>query len=39
MIQQPTPEYIPRQNYYSRRYMHPYVKSSTIYNSQDVEAT
>ena len=32
----PTPEDIPRQNYNSKRYMHPYVQSSTIYNSQDM---
>ena len=27
--------HIPRQNYNLKRYMHPYVHSSTIYNSQD----
>ena len=27
------------ENYNLKRYMHPYVHSSTIYNSQDTEAT
>ena len=31
--------HIPRQNYNSKRYMHPNVHSSTVYNSQDMEAT
>ena len=35
----PTPGHIPRQNYNSKRYMHPYVHSSTTYNSQDMETT
>ena len=34
----PTPGHRSRQNYNSRRYMHPSVHSSNIYNSQDVEA-
>ena len=34
-----TPGHIPRQNYNSKRYMHPYVHGSTIYNSQDMETT
>ena len=33
----PTPGHIPRQNYNSKRYMHPYVHSSSIHNSQDME--
>ena len=33
------PGHIPRQNYNSKRYMHPYVHSSTIHGKQDVEAT
>ena len=32
----PTPGHISTQNYNSKRYMHPYVHSSTIYNCQDV---
>ena len=28
-----------RENYNSKRYMHPNVHNSTIYNSQDLEAT
>ena len=28
-----------QQNYNSKRYKHPYVHCSTIYNSQDIEAT
>ena len=35
----PTPGHISRQNYNSKRYMHPYVHSRTIHNSQDMEAT
>ena len=31
--------HIPRQNYNLKRYMHPYVHSSTIHNSQDLETT
>ena len=27
----------PRQNYNSKRYMHPYIHSSTIYNNQDMK--
>ena len=27
------------QNYNSKRYVHPYVHSSTIHNSQDMETT
>ena len=29
----------PEKNCNSKRYMHPYVHSSTIYNSQDMETT
>ena len=29
----------PEKNYNSKRYMHPYVHSSTIHNSQDMETT
>ena len=35
----PTPGHIPRQNCNSKRYMHPHVHSSTIYNSQDMETS
>ena len=36
----PIPGHISRQNYNSKkRNMHPYVHSSTIHNSQDMEAT
>ena len=37
----PTPRYISRKNEYSnsKRYMHPRIHSSTIYNSQDMETT
>ena len=35
----PTPGHIPRQSYNSKRYMYPYVHSSTIHNSQDMETT
>ena len=35
----PTPGRIPGKNYKSKRYMHPYVHSSTIHNSQDMETT
>ena len=31
--------YISRENYNSKRYMHPNVDCSTIYNSQDMETT
>ena len=31
--------YIPRENHNSKRYMHSSVHCSTIYNSQDMEAT
>ena len=34
-----TSGHISGQNYNSKRYMHPYVHSSTICNSQDLEAT
>ena len=30
---------IPGQNTNSKKYTHPYVHSSTVYNSQDMEAT
>ena len=33
------PGHVLRQNYNSKRYMHPYVHSSTIHNSQDMEKT
>ena len=32
-----TPGHIPRESYNSKRYMHPYVHCSSIYNSQDKE--
>ena len=35
----PTPGDIPRQNYNSKKYMHPCVHSSTIHNSHDMEIT
>ena len=37
----PTPGHVSGkdENSNSKRYMHPYVHSSTIYNSQDMEAT
>ena len=35
----PAPGHISRENCNSKRDMHPNVHSSTIYNSQDVEAT
>ena len=35
----PTPGHISWQNYNLKRYMHSYVHSSTIYSSQDMEAT
>ena len=31
------PGHITRQNYNSKRYMYPYIHSSTIHNNQDVE--
>ena len=33
----PTPEHISQGNWNSKRYMHPYVHSCTIHNSQDTE--
>ena len=39
MIQQPTPGHIPGENYTFKRSMHLNVHSSTLYNSQDMEAT
>ena len=33
----PTPRHISGENSNSKRYMHPYAHSSTIYNSQDME--
>ena len=39
MIQQSHSWHISGQNYNSERYMHPYVHSSTIHNSQDMETT
>ena len=35
----PTPGHISGQNYNSKRYTHPYIHSSTIHNSQDMETT
>ena len=35
----PTPGHVSRQNYNSKRSMHPHVHSSTVYSSQDREAT
>ena len=35
----PISGHIPRQNCNSKRYMHPYVHSSSIHNSQDMETT
>ena len=35
----PTPGHMSRENYNSKRYIHPTVHSSTIYNSQDMETT
>ena len=35
----PTPGHISGENSNSKRYMHPSVHSSTIYNSQNMEAT
>ena len=35
----PTPGHEPRENHNSKKYMHPNVHYSTIYNSQDMEAT
>ena len=35
----PTSGHISRWNYNSKRYMHPYVHSSTIHNIQDIETT
>ena len=32
-----TPGHISGQNYNSKRYLHPYIHSSTIHNSQDME--
>ena len=34
-----TPGHLSRQNYNLKSYMHPYVHSSTIHKSQDMEAT
>ena len=43
MIQQsskcPTPGHIHRQNYNLKRYMHPYVHSSTVHDRQNMETT
>ena len=35
----PTPGHISRENYNLKRYMYPNVHSSTIHDSQDMEAT
>ena len=35
----PSPGHIPRENHNSKRYMHPNVDCSTMYNRQDMEAT
>ena len=37
MILQSTLGYKSGQNYNSKRYIHPYAHSSTVYNSQDME--
>ena len=34
-----TPRHIPGENHNFKRYMHPNVHCSTIYNNQDMEAT
>ena len=39
MTQQSTPRHIPRQNYNSKGVMYHNVHRSSIYNSQDMEAT
>ena len=39
MTQESTPGHIPGENHNSKRYMHHNVHYSTIYNSQDMEAT
>ena len=39
MICNPPPGHISRENSNSKRYMHPNVHCSTIYNIQDMEAT
>ena len=39
MIQQPHPWAYSGENSSSKRYMHPCVRNSTIYSSQDMEAT
>ena len=39
VILHPTPEHITRENYSSKRYMHPNIHSSTMYSDQDMEAT
>ena len=39
MISNPIPGHISRENWNSKKYMHLYVHSSTIHNSQDREAT
>ena len=35
----PTPGHISKENHNLKRYMHPNVHCSTIYNNQDMEAT
>ena len=35
----PTPGHIPGENHNSKRYMHPNVHCSVVYNSQDMEET
>ena len=35
----PTPGNISIQSYNSKKYVHPYVHSSTVHNSQDMETT
>ena len=39
MMQQNTPEPISEQNYNSKIYMHPYIHSNAIHDSQEVEIT
>ena len=38
-LSNPTPGHISRQSYNSKRYIYPYVHSSTIHKSQDIETT
>ena len=38
-LSNPTPGHIPRENHNLKKYMNPKVHYSTVYNSQDMEAT